>query len=133
MNEDMSHGIVDRAVCETVWKLMNQSSCTRPCRHHLWTVDPNLPLFFRRMRGQISSCLLQAAWVLLFSKVWLVTEESNRTYSQILQDPMHCYPHEFSCSWFVWVAYDSFVPKPRTSPQPFSSPSPCCLDAGKVN
>lgn len=54
---------------------MNQNSYTKACRDRLWIRDPNLPLFLRRrVGGQISSCLLEATRVLLFSKVWPVTE-----------------------------------------------------------
>lgn len=44
-------------------------------------------------------------------------KESKKTNGQILQDAMHCYPHEFSCSRLVLVAYDCLVPSPGTSPQ----------------
>lgn len=35
---------------------------------------------------------------------------------------MHCYPHEFSCSWLILVAYDCLVPSAGTSPQPCPAP-----------
>lgn len=91
--------------------MMTQNSYTEACRVHLWFWALNLPLFIKRKTGdQVSSCFLEAVQVL---QAMASDQEPKRT--QILYDPLHCYPCEF-CSWFVLGAHDCLAPTAGTNP-----------------
>lgn len=89
---------------------MNPNSYTKACRGQLWIWNPNLPLF---LMWEWEVRPTAAYWKLhsySCSQSYVPWWKESKIHVQILQDPMHCYPCEFSISWLTSVAYVHLMP-----------------------
>lgn len=109
--------------------MMTQNSYTTAYRDHLWFWDLNLPLFIkRRVGGQISSCVLEAAQVLL--QAIASDKNSRRFMAKYCMTLCIATPVNFVLGlfWGHMIVLHLVLGQTLSSALHCSSPISCCSD-----